>query len=141
ADEVAVVAFDRTTRTVVSFEEWRALTPDERAGASIQRLAAVEPGWAGTQLDAALLHAAELLDQAAKEGPHPREIIVISDLQEGSRIDALQGYEWPRGLEVVLDPIRAEHLANASAQWLAEADDANQNAEEAPPRLRVTNAA
>src|SRR5207302_814226 len=34
-----------------------------------------------------------------------------------------------------------EHLANASAQWLAEADDANQNADEASPRLRVTNAA
>ncbi len=141
ADEVAVLAFDRTTRSVVSFEDWRAMKLDERSAATTQRLAAVAPGWSATQLDAALLRAAELLDQAAKDGPHPREIIVISDLQEGSRIDALQGYEWPRGLEVVLDPVRAQRLANASASWLAEADDANQNAEEAPPRLRVTNAA
>ncbi|MGB8167066.1 MAG: BatA domain-containing protein [Chthoniobacteraceae bacterium] len=141
ADEIAVLAFDRTARSVVSFEDWRAMKLDERTAATTQRLAALSPVWAGTQLDAALLRAAELLDQAAKDGPHPREIIVISDLQEGSRIDALQGYEWPRGLEVVLDPVRAEHLANASASWLAEADDANQTAEEAPPRLRVTSAA
>lgn len=141
ADEIAVLAFDRTIRSVVSFEDWRAMKLDERSAATSQRLAALAPGWAATQLDAALLRAAELLDQAAKDGPHPREIIVISDLQEGSHIDALQGYEWPRGLEVVLEPVRAAKLANASAHWLAEADDANQNAEEAPPRLRVTNSA
>ena len=140
ADEVAVLAFDRTIRSVVTFEDWRAMKPDERSAATSQRLAALTPGWADTHLDAALLRAAELLDQAAKDGPHPREIIVISDLQEGSRIDALQGYEWPRGLEVALDPVRAQHLGNASAQWLAEAEDANQNAEESAPRLRVTNA-
>jgi hypothetical protein len=141
ADEVAVLTFDRTAHPVVSFEDWRAMKLDERAATASQRLTALAPGWNATQLDAALLHAAELLDQAAKDGPHPREIIVISDLQEGSHLDALQGYEWPRGLEVVLDPVRAEHLANASAQWLAEADETTQDEKETAPRLRVLNSA
>ncbi len=141
ADEVAVLAFDRTTRAVVSFEEWRTMKPDERSAAASQRLEALTPGWSATHLDAALLYAADLLDQSAKDGPHPREIVVISDLQEGSRIDALQGHEWPRGLEVVLAPVRVEKLANASAHWLAEADEGNQDAEETPARVRVTNSA
>jgi hypothetical protein len=141
ADEVAIVAFDRGTRSVVSFEEWRAMKPDERSAAASQRLAALAPGWAGTQLDAALLHAADLLDQAVKDGPHPREIVLISDLQEGSRIDALQGYEWPRGLEVVLDPVRAEKLGNTAVQWLAEGDDSGPVDPDAALRLRVVNAA
>ena len=141
ADEIAILAFDRSTRAVVSFEEWRTMQPGERVANSNQRLATLAPGWAGTHLDAALRYAAELLDQAAKDGPHPREIVVISDLQEGSRIDGLQGYEWPRGLEVVLQPVRAGRSANAAVQWLAEGDDGGPAQEEAAARLRVTNAA
>jgi len=141
ADEVAILAFDRTARSVVSFEEWGALKLDERSAAVHERLKALAPTWAATHLDAALLQAADLLDQAAKDGPHPREILLVSDLQEGSRIEALQGYEWPRGLEVELLPVRATKLANAAVQWLAEGEETGPVDDEAPPRLRVTSSA
>jgi hypothetical protein len=141
ADEIAILVFDRTLRSVVSFEEWRALSPDSRPAAAAQHLAGITPGWAGTQLDTALLRAADLLEQAAKDGAHASEIVVIGDLQEGSRLDALQGYEWPRGLEVVLDPVRAAHLGNAAAQWLAEGEDSGTADDRTPPRLRVMNSA
>ena len=140
-DEVAVLVFDRGVRTVVSFEDWRAMNPGERAPASSQRLGALTPGWGASHLDSAMLHAAELLDQSAKDGPHPREIVVIGDLQEGSRLDALQGYEWPRGLDVVLAPVRAAHLENAGVHWLSEADESEKPGDDTPLRLRVTNAA
>jgi hypothetical protein len=138
ADEVALLVFDRGVRTLVSFEDWRAMGLGERAASASQRLAAITPGWGSTHLDAALLHAAEILDQAGQEGPHPREIIVISDLQEGSRIDALQGYQWPRGLEVVLAPVRGVRAENAAAHWVSEADDSAPG--EPVLRLRVVNA-
>ncbi len=141
ADEVAILAFDRTARSVVSFEEWRAMKVDERSAVTSGRLKSLAPTWAATHLDTALLQAADLLDQAAKDGPHPREIVLISDLQEGSRIDALQGFEWPRGLDVELMPVRAEQLANAAVQWLAEGEETGPVDEETPPRLRVSNAA
>ncbi len=141
ADEIAVLVFDRGVRTVVNFEDWRAMTPDLRAAVSSEKLSALTPGWGATHLDAALLHAAELLDQSAKDGPHPREIVVIGDLQEGSRLDALQGYEWPRGLDVMFEPVRAAHLGNAGVQWISEADESEKPGDETPLRLRVTNAA
>jgi hypothetical protein len=53
----------------------------------------------------------------------------------------LQGYQWPRGITVVLDPVTAQHRQNASVHWISEGDDAEKPADEAPLRLRVTNAA
>ena len=97
ADEIAVVAFDRTVRTLLTFDDWKAQPPDQRAANAIQRLTVVSPGWGETQLDAALLQAVEMLDQPGAERVQYREIVVISDLQEGARLDGLQGYQWRAG--------------------------------------------
>ena len=141
ADEVALLAFDRTVRTVVSFDEWKTLPVTDRAPSTTQRLAALKPGWAGTHLDAALIHAAEVLEQPSKAELKPAEIVVISDLQEGATLDALQGYGWPKAVTVKLEPVRAQHNENASVAWVPETEDADISTEDAPLRLRVTNAA
>ncbi len=140
-DEVAVVAFDRGSRTLLSFEEWRQLPPGERASAATQRLESAAPGWAATQLGAALLRSAEMLDVEPSSVAMRREIVIVSDLQEGARLDGLQGFAWPRGIEVVLAPVTAGQTENASAQWIAESDESGQGGAEPEPRLRVSNAA
>lgn len=140
ADEVALLVFDRSVRTLVSFEDWKAINPGERAAIAAQRLASISPGWAATHLDRALLRAAEALDDPGKNSSAMRrEIVLISDLQEGGRLDALQGYEWPRDLEVVLLPLAAQQLGNASAHWIA-GEDADAT-EETSLRVRVNAAA
>ena len=141
ADEVALLAFDGTVRTLVSFDEWKTLPPDDRAPSALQRLAALAPGWAATHLDAALIHAAELMEQPSKAELKPAEIVVISDLQEGATLDALQGYDWPKMVTVKLEPVRAQHAENASVSWVSESDESETPSEDAPLRLRVTNAA
>jgi hypothetical protein len=140
-DEVAVLVFDRDTRPVLSFEEWRKLPMDERAPTATQRLAALTPGWSATHLDDALLHAVETLDQAGETLPGRREIVVISDLQEGARLDGLQGFQWPVGLTVTLDPVTAAGHPNASVAWISESEESDKPGDETPLRLRVTNAA
>ncbi len=139
-DEMAVVTFDRATRTLMSFEEWRTLAPEQRAATAAQRLATQTPSWQATHLDSALLSAVEALDQAGSTQPGRREIVIISDLQEGARLDGLQGYQWPRGLTVTLDPVTAKARQNASVQWISESEAADQPGEAAPLRLRVNNA-
>ena len=129
-DEVALLTFDRSVQTLVSFEDWQNINPGERTAVAVQRLAAVTPGWGATHLDRALLRATELLDDSGKNsGAVRREIVLISDLQEGGRLDALQGYEWPAGVEVVLLPVLAKQLGNASAHWIAgdEAETTGEN--------------
>ncbi|MDB6156171.1 MAG: N-terminal double-transrane protein [Chthoniobacteraceae bacterium] len=142
ADEIAVLTFDQNVRTVVSFEEWKTLGAEQRIANTIQRLADSHPGWSGTRLDAALIKAAELFDRPGEEEPRRKEIVVISDLQEGTRLDGVQGYEWGRGIEVVLEPVTAHQLHNASAAWIPESDDSVGKADGvAQVRLKVTNAA
>jgi hypothetical protein len=138
-DDFAIVAFDRAPREVLSFEDWRKAAPDERAALARQRLATLAPGWAATQLDAALIRAAELLDQPEQHGP--AEIIVLSDLQEGARLDALQGFAWPKEVTVTLDPVVAKQHENAGLAWLPENDDATPATADTVFRVRVTNAA
>jgi hypothetical protein len=140
-DEIALVTFDRQPRVVLGFEEWRKLPIDERAATACQRLTALAPTWGATHLDAALLRAIEALDQAGETQPGRREIVVISDLQGGARLDGLQGFQWPRGLTVTLDPVRAAGQHNTSLAWISESEEADRAADETPLRLRVTNAA
>jgi hypothetical protein len=143
ADQVAVLTFDDQIRTLVSFEQWNAMNVSERAALTAQQLAGLKPTWRSAQLGNALIAAADALEDAGKRDPHfgPRRIILISDLHEGSRLDGLQGHDWPRGLEVTLEPVKAGRPTNAGIQWVAETDDFTGSAADAPVRLRVSNSA
>lgn len=141
ADQVAVLTFDDQVRTLVSFEQWAALNASERNTIAAQRIAEVKPSWHATHLGNALVAAAEAIEDAGKREQQtgPRRLVLITDLQEGSRLDGLQGHEWPRGLEVIVEPVKARRPTNAGLQWVREADDSAQITGEAPVRLRVNN--
>ncbi len=140
-DRVAVMTFGREVTTVLGFEDWGTAPPGQRVALATGRLAESRPGWGSTQLGGALNVAAELLAEAAEEGlAGRREIVVVSDLQSGSRLEALQSMEWPRGVELTLEPVTARKATNASLQVLADAADVERTGEPVV-RVRVTNAA
>lgn len=158
-DEVAVVAFDSAVRRPLPFASWREAPPGERAGLARAALIELKPTWSATKLDAALTSAAEELDAAddskiaAKpEGAAPAEarrtnrIVLISDLQTGSRTTGLQSYEWPKHVELRVVSLATE-TANAGLHPLesgAAGDAAEAGKENAPaksPRVLITNAA
>lgn len=141
-DELALLAFDRSIRPLMSFEDWMRLQPGERGEIAVQKLSTVSPTWAGTQLDTAMIRAAELLDAEGETEPTNKKIIVVSDLQEGAALDRLQGYEWPRGTSVEFIPVGKAQTNNASVQWVPESEESSQaSAEPQPLRLRVSNSA
>jgi hypothetical protein len=136
SDQVAVLTFDREPHTVVSFGEWSTWTGDQRAALAQQRLDALSPSWTGTQLGPALTDAAEKFTDDSPDGKPAgrRELVLISDLQEGAKLDCLQGHEWPAGLRVILEPVAAKSQANAGLEILNPVGDGG------PVRVRVTNA-
>lgn len=141
-DELALLAFDRSVRPLMAFEDWMRLQPGARSEIAVQKLATLSPTWAGTQLDAAMIRAAELLDAEGETEPTNKKIIVVSDLQEGAALDRLQGYEWPRGTSVEFIPVGKAQTNNASVQWVPESEESSQgSAEPQPLRLRVSNSA
>jgi hypothetical protein len=143
ADQVAILTFDDQVRTVIGFEQWAAINFSDRTALANQRLAESKPTWHATHLGNALIAAAEVIEDAEKREQHtgPRRIILITDLQDGSRLDGLQGYEWPRGLEVVVEPAKSKRPTNAGLQWVLDSEDSASVAAESPVRIRVSNSA
>jgi hypothetical protein len=142
ADQVAIFPFDKQATPLVSFEDWNRAAPSDRVSFAVGRMGGVSPTWAGTHLGSALVTAAEALgeNEDGKASPGPREIILISDLQAGSRLDTLQAYEWPKGIELYVEPVKARSATNAGVQLVADGPDSSR-AIDAPMRVRVTNAA
>ena len=125
ADQVAIMTFDRQPRTLVSFAEWSSWAVDQRAGFARQRLMAVNPGWMGTQLGLALTSAAEQMmnDSVTDKSIEHRDVILISDLQDGAKLDGLQGHDWPTGVKVSVERVESSRKGNAGLEILAAAKD------------------
>lgn len=140
ADQVAVYLFGRQATPLVSFEDWNRTAPGDRVAFATARLAGVTPAWSGTHLGNALVTASEALAETeGKNLPGPRQIFLVTDLQAGSRMESLQAYEWPRGVELFVEPAKATSATNAGLQLVADAADSSR-AVDAPVRVRVTNA-
>ncbi|MBM3831666.1 MAG: VWA domain-containing protein [Verrucomicrobia bacterium] len=142
ADQVAVFTFDRQARPLVTFEQWSSMDAGQRAGLTMQQVRSVTPGWFSTRLCDAILTAAESFDEKLPEQQTfgLREIVLISDLQEGSHLDGLQGYEWPRDIQVIIEPIRARRTTNSGVQLVTEHDETAAPSSDSGPRIRVLNA-
>jgi hypothetical protein len=141
ADQISLATFDRQLQELITFDEWNRTAVAERTALAVRKLSETSPGWSSTHLGEAVISAAEALsDTHGKAVTGPREIILISDLQEGSHLDQLQGYEWPKGIELSLEPIKPHHVSNAGLQLVTETDD-SASKEPANVRVRVGNAA
>jgi hypothetical protein len=140
-DQVALFTFDQQVHRLMNFEQWSALSAGDRAAVTERRLSEMTPGWADTHLGNALIAAAEAFEEAGKgeQVGGLRRIVVISDLQEGSRLDGLQGYEWPRGLELRVEPVKAKRPTNAGLQLVTDRVGGETASDETGPRLRVSN--
>ncbi|HEX4265381.1 MAG TPA: BatA domain-containing protein [Verrucomicrobiae bacterium] len=139
ADQFAVMTFDRQPRVLVSFAEWASWAADQRGSLAGQRLAAVNPGWMNTQLGLALTSAAEQLlnDSAANQTFSRREVVLISDLQEGAKLDGLQGHDWPTGVKVSVERVEPSQKGNAGLEILAESNI--KSGDEEAVHVRVAN--
>lgn len=146
-DQVSILTFDRQTNTIVPFEDWTRAAPTDRVPMALGRLGGVTPGWSGTHLGNALIAAAEALAENEAKGVSgatkplvhegPRQVVLISDLQAGSRLDALQAYEWPKGVELSVEPIKSRNPTNAGLQIVTDSTDSTRALDSV--RVRVTN--
>jgi hypothetical protein len=140
ADRVAVYSFDRQLTQIFGFEQWSATSTGERAGLAAAKVSTMSPGWFETRLGNALIGAAEILeDRSLKAAPGRRQIVVISDLQEGSHVEPLQGYEWPKGIEVSVEALKIRDAGNAVLQLIPDSEEISTRAA-AGVRVRVANA-
>ena len=124
-DRIAVVRFDRESKTLWSFDQ-----DAKSAGARVASVQAAlkpeKPGWAATDLGQALVNAASRFQQSASgnQSTASRRIVLVSDLQDGARLDALRGFAWPDDVEVEIAQLALPQTDNLTLSLAAsESDD------------------
>jgi hypothetical protein len=136
-DDVALYAYSDRLHTLVEFEKDQALPPVGKADVLRQRLKTLQPGWGGTDLGTALVTVASELEVAGDvdrlaADPH---VVLIGDLAQGTRTEALQGFEWPKSVRVVVHQLVPDRPTNAFAHLLA----SEEGEREGEVRVRVVN--
>jgi hypothetical protein len=141
-EELAVLAFDRTSRTVLGFRESASLDPARRQAVAIARIDGLEPTWAATDLGQGLIDAVaaieDVADSSERSGRMPRRIVLVSDLQQGSRLEALGEFEWPSDVDLEIQTV-SDDSPNAGLQRLADPAEAPAAGADREPRVRVFN--
>ncbi|MBM84359.1 MAG: hypothetical protein CMJ78_27710, partial [Planctomycetaceae bacterium] len=139
-DKVAVFTYDRRLTPLLSFKESDELDVSVRGDVIKKRLAKLKPSWGSTNLDSALIQAcATFQSSTAKDDVSaliPQRIILVTDLQAGSRLDALQSFPWPEETQLVIERIKTEAPSNAAIQVIAASDVPD---DDARPRIRISN--
>jgi hypothetical protein len=138
-DEVTLYAFSDRLQTLVGLASLKTSTAAPAVDVVRHALVDLRPTWASGDLGTALVSLASELDAVsdAEQSLAEPHLVVISDFQQGNRIDALQGYPWPEKVRVVPRRLTLKQTTNATLQLLS-SDDAEASGE---PRVRVVNAA
>ncbi|MCY2963673.1 MAG: BatA domain-containing protein, partial [Planctomycetota bacterium] len=136
-DDVALYTFDDRLRTILGFDE-NGPVPG-KPDLIRQRLKELSPTWGGTDLGGALTSVAADLDASGdvQQTPLEPQIVLIGDLQKGSRLDSLESFEWPQRVKVVLRQLQPAATTNAYAHILVDESAAPAEA----VRVRVVNSA
>jgi len=142
-DDVSLIAFDENVRTVVGFNDQLNDSLSTRAEAIRSGLKTLDPGWQRSDLGNAMVTVADSLDvwrdSQRVEGEQATvaklQMVVVSDLQKGSKLDSLQAYQWPATVFVEFYSVVADDPTNATLQLLsATADESDSGL-----RIRVRN--
>ena len=138
ADEAALFLFDRSVRPAFTFDEWNSTDLARRVPLLKSRLDQAKPTWAPTKLGEALASVADQLGQTdGNKGAVDkvgRQVVLISDMQQGGRVEALQGHQWPQNVLLEVKPVASKKKTNASLQHVKQTVDAS---EKPDTRLRV----
>lgn len=149
-DDVALFAFDDRLRPLVPFDAAAKGETATKRAIVRDKLKELSPGWGATDLGGALVSAADALAAVTDTNPSrvaagqppttppAAQIVVITDMQEGAKTDALGAFEWPEQVQVDVRPVAVDGSSNARAALLAD-DPAAIGPQE--PRVRVRNAA
>ena len=140
-DWIALYTFDSDLRVVVDFPREAVIPLAQHRQQLGEQLDQLSPSWQSTDMALALSRAAEdlkiLADESAASVNAPLQIVLVSDMQRGSQIETLSGYEWPESVKLDIARVAPGEAGNASLSLVA---DPGQMHQQENVRLKVSNA-
>ena len=142
-DAASLLSFDDQVRSIVAFDELAGTDQLVSINAIRKSLTDLQPGWARSDLGRALVSVADQLAiwrdakrSEEKTANAKLQIVVVSDLQKGSRTERLQSYQWPADVFVEFRTLSDSDSNNATVQVLNPVEESDE-----PPtrRIRVRN--
>ena len=142
-DSISLLSFDDQVRSIVAFDELADSNQQVSVNAIRKSLANLAPGWARSDLGLALVSVADQLAiwrdtkrSEDKTANSKLQIVVISDLQKGSKTGRLQSYQWPANVFVEFRTLADPNSNNATVHVLNPVEESDE-----PPtrRIRVRN--
>lgn len=144
-DRVALVLFADQPKILRGFDVEADSSSAANSAAALENLlAGYEPTWTSGDLGAALVLSAGLLEEAITAGggqDAELSVAVISDLQIGSSLTRLQGFEWPAEVRVRLFPVTPRQAGNGSVSVAGDGLVAGDEKREPSYRVSVSNTA
>ena len=120
-DHFALYAFDNKADLLIDVTSWQGSASEREVKQLLERLD--KPSFGGSNLGQALVFAGEAIQEyEANPEEQPlvmHDILVISDIQKGSRLGDVQGYEWPTGIKVSFDQIGEDDQGNCGVEQVA----------------------
>jgi hypothetical protein len=141
-DDVALIRFDSRPEMLVAFEQTPASDIAPKIARTRNVLSTLAPGWHGSNLGQALVTVADdvnQMDAATGSARTDRQIVLISDLQQGSQIESLRNYRWPEDVQLTVDTVAPASSTNAGLHLAPPLDAADQADQREELRLRLTN--
>ncbi|HIM27931.1 MAG TPA: VWA domain-containing protein, partial [Planctomycetes bacterium] len=123
-DHPALFVFDEKLTTLHGFSDPMEFDTDVQQQAVLEAMRAAAPSWRATNIGEALVQAADILT-AVSEGDtedSAQQIVLITDLQKGASLDALQATPFPERVQVDVRIVSYRPGANASLQVLRETE-------------------
>ena len=142
-DRLAVATMDCETKLLWSFDQDKT-SASTRIATLKPQLAALKPGWSSTDLGQALVDAAGWFGSAQGLSGLRKRLVVITDFQEGARLDALRGMVWPENIAVEVVRVDAPNADNFTLSLVASAEESDagnlaRKAEAPTTRVRLSN--
>ena len=140
-DRLAMATLDRETNLLWSFDQDKT-SASTRLAILKPQLAAMKPGWSSTDLGQTLVDVAGWFGSAQGLSGLKKRIVIITDFQEGARLDALHGMVWPENIAVEVLRVDAPNSDNFTLSLAASVSQEMQREDAEPPsmtRIRLSN--
>jgi hypothetical protein len=136
-DEVAFFTFHDLVETKIDFSSTPGESRADQAELVRHAVSQTAPSWGGTNVGLAIVTASDALGVAndLQQSDAAMQIVLISDMQKGARLDALQAYEWPRNVSLSVERVAPANRSNATLRVLANDEEAVSS----ELRVKVTN--